>query len=57
MRVTVVRGDNDNIYGGGVVANANTTFHAGPSRTGRVPLTIRVINLSNQAGSYQMFVN
>jgi hypothetical protein len=57
MRVTVVRHDNDNVYGGGTVANANTTFHAGPSKTGKVTLTIRVHNESKQHGSYQMFVN
>jgi hypothetical protein len=57
MRVTVVRGDNDNPYGVGNVGNVNTTFHPGPSKTGKVPLTIRVHNIGHQAGSYQMFVN
>ena len=57
MRVTVVRRDNDNPYAVGVIANANTTFHPGASKTGKVGLTIRVINESQQPGKYQMFVD
>jgi hypothetical protein len=57
MRVTIVRADNDNPYDGGIAARANTTYHPGPSRTGKVPITIRVSNLSNQPGSYQLYVN
>jgi hypothetical protein len=57
MKVSVVRSDNDNPYANGVIENASTVFHPGPSSTGRVRLTIRVINISNRSGNYQMFVN
>jgi hypothetical protein len=57
MRVTVVRSDNDNPWADGVIANASTTFSPGVSASGQVPVTIRVTNVSNQNGNYQILVN
>jgi hypothetical protein len=57
MKVTIVRSDIANPWYDDIVANLSTTFHPGGSPTGHVPITIRVINVSNQGGTYQMFVN
>jgi len=59
LRLTVVRSDNDNPYGAGIVANAQTVFTPGPGKDGsnRFPVTIRIHNVTGRSENYQLFIN
>ena len=57
MKVTVVRSDNSYVIADAVLAQGTAHHTFQTSKTGVVPVTVRVQNLSGQAGTFQLFVN